>query len=281
MVSGKHEREFFALLDQSEALGAKAAVLRVAEMVSDLEQRATSDQLAATALRGEVSVLQSRLVALEAELDTEKRAHCRFENRYTAAQARLDAQAAVMRSFTSPTARLHQELWQRGLFDMDEHPLNHTLDELHRLSLVRVGAGYDVKKGGAGLHLTPTASALAPLLHAKTNASGYRLMRDVFRWLPSPDDVRRLPSFEKGGPFVAIGCHQREWGEQAFRFYDRAGYNPRTEPFGICFDPAKIMAEITWDQKTNGLSRLPSPPDALPRLIAVVDARRLRWPHRF
>eukprot|EP00966_Prymnesium_polylepis_P268892 6212059-Prymnesium_polylepis.1 len=76
-------------------------------------------------------------------------------------------------------------------------------------------------------------------------------MRDVYRWLPSPDDVRRLLPFEKGGPFVAVGCHQPEWGKQAFDFYDRVNFDPRTEPFGISFDPAKIMAEITWDQKTN------------------------------
>ena len=31
--------------------------------------------------------------------------HCLFENRYTTARAKLDAQEAAMRSFTSPTAR--------------------------------------------------------------------------------------------------------------------------------------------------------------------------------
>jgi len=50
---------------------------------------------------------------------------------------------------------------------------------------------------------------------------------------------------------VAVGCHQLEWGQQAHRFYTAAGYDPRKEPFGICFDPAKIMAEVTWDPKTN------------------------------
>ena len=109
LVGRAHQREFFELLDQSEALGAKAAVLHVAEMMSELQERAVREQLAADALRSAVSVLQSQLVVLEGELDSEKRAHCRFETRYTAAQAKLDAQAAVRRSFTSPTARLHQK----------------------------------------------------------------------------------------------------------------------------------------------------------------------------
>ena len=251
VISGQHEKEFFELLDNSEALGAQAAVLRVAEMLSDLGQRATCELMAADALRGEVRSLHSQLVALEGDLDREKRAHCLFESRYTNASARLAAQEAAMRSFTSPTARLHQELWQRGLFDKKQHPLNHTLDELHYLSLVRVSKGDDVKKGGEPLKLTPTARALATLMHAKSTASGYRLFRDVYRWPPSPDDVRRLPPVDKGGPFVAVGCHQLEWGQQAHRFYTAAGYDPRKEPFGICFDPAKIMAEVTWDPKTN------------------------------
>ena len=38
-----------------------------------------ADKLAAEELRGEVSLLQSWLVVLEGELDTEKRAHCLFE----------------------------------------------------------------------------------------------------------------------------------------------------------------------------------------------------------
>ena len=136
--------------------------------------------------------------------------------------------------------------------DKKQHPLNHTLDELHYLSLVHVAKGDDVKRGSGSLHLTPNAHALATLLHAKTNSSGYRLLRGMYRWLPSPEDVRRLPPFDKGGPFVAVGCHQLEWGQQAFRFYAAARYDPRTEPFGVCFDPAKLMAEVTWDAKTNG-----------------------------
>ena len=75
-----------------------------------------------------------------------------------------------MRSFTSPTARLHQELWHQGLFDKKQHPLNHTLDELHYLSLVRVSKGDDVKKGGEPLKLTPTARALATA-HAREEHS--------------------------------------------------------------------------------------------------------------
>ena len=130
-----------------------------------------------------------------------------------------------MRSFTSPTARLHQELWHQGLFDKKQHPLNHTL------SLVRVSKGDDVKKGGEPLKLTPTARALATLMHAKSTASGYRLFRDVYRWPPSPDDVRRLPPVDKGGPFVAVGCHQLEWGQQAHRFCSAADTSIGSEPF--------------------------------------------------
>jgi hypothetical protein len=51
VISGQHEKEFFELLNNSEALGAQAAVLRVAEMLRDLGQRATREQMAAEALR--------------------------------------------------------------------------------------------------------------------------------------------------------------------------------------------------------------------------------------
>jgi hypothetical protein len=71
VISGQHEKEFFELLNNSEALGAQAAVLRVAEMLRDLGQRATREQMAAEALRGEVRSLHSQLVALEGELDRE------------------------------------------------------------------------------------------------------------------------------------------------------------------------------------------------------------------
>ena len=272
VVSGVHAHEFFAQLDQAEAVGAQAAVLRVAELLGALEQRASETDLTASALRSEVSTLQAQLVALEGQLDGEKRAHCLYETRYTSAQAKLDAQAAAMRSFTSPTARLHQQLWQQGLFDKKQHPLNNTLDELHYLSLVRVAKGDDVKRGGRVLHLTSNAHALATLLHAKTNSSGYRLLRGVYRWLPSPEDVRRLPALDKGGPFVAVGCHQLEWGQQAFRFYAAAGYDPRTEPFGVCFDPAKLMAEVTWDAKTNGEACRPPPLPATPPQLSLLGA---------
>ena len=272
VVSGVHAHEFFAQLDQAEAVGAQVAVLRVAELLGALEQRASETDLTASALRSEVSTLQAQLVALEGQLDGEKRAHCLYETRYTSAQAKLDAQAAAMRSFTSPTARLHQQLWQQGLFDKKQHPLNNTLDELHYLSLVRVAKGDDVKRGGRVLHLTSNAHALATLLHAKTNSSGYRLLRGVYRWLPSPEDVRRLPALDKGGPFVAVGCHQLEWGQQAFRFYAAAGYDPRTEPFGVCFDPAKLMAEVTWDAKTNGEACRPPPLPATPPQLSLLGA---------
>ena len=49
MISGQHEKEFFEQLNDSEALGAQAAVLRVAEMLSDLGQRATRELMAAAA----------------------------------------------------------------------------------------------------------------------------------------------------------------------------------------------------------------------------------------
>ena len=57
--------------------------------------------------------------------------------------------------------------------------------------------------------------------------------------------------------FVAADLRLRppaplEWGQQAFRFYDTAGFDPRTKPFGISFDPAKMMAQVTWDPKTDG-----------------------------
>jgi hypothetical protein len=55
VISGQHEKEFFELLDNSEALGAQAAVLRVAEMLSDLGQRATCELMAADALRFDLS----------------------------------------------------------------------------------------------------------------------------------------------------------------------------------------------------------------------------------
>ena len=49
VISGQHEKEFFEQLNNSEALGAQAAVLRVAEMLSDLGQRATRELMAAAA----------------------------------------------------------------------------------------------------------------------------------------------------------------------------------------------------------------------------------------
>ena len=49
VISGQHEKEFFEQLNDSEALGAQAAVLRVAEMLSDLGQRATHELMAAAA----------------------------------------------------------------------------------------------------------------------------------------------------------------------------------------------------------------------------------------
>ena len=49
VISGQHEKEFFEQLNNSEALGAQAAVLRVAEMLSDLGQRATHELMAAAA----------------------------------------------------------------------------------------------------------------------------------------------------------------------------------------------------------------------------------------
>ena len=54
----------------------------------------------------------------------------------------------------------------RCVFD---DPRNRTLDELHLLALERVQLGDDVKLSvGAGLHLTPTARALAYLVYNKT-----------------------------------------------------------------------------------------------------------------
>lgn len=255
IAGAAHEHEFFGLLERSEQIGAAAALQSVASMVGELQQRAVGEQLEADALRGEVSRVQAKLAQMEAELTVEKRASCFFENRYARAQGKLNAQDAKRSSFTSPTAALHQQVWEEGLFDAEKYPLNHTLDELHNHALVRVSAGDDVQKGGAGLHLSDTARALSMLMYNKSSASGYRLFRAVYRYPPHPSDVARLPPFEKGGPFVAIGCHQLEWGQQAFRFYEAAGYDPRTKPFGICWDPAKMKAEVTWDAKTNGARR--------------------------
>lgn len=245
VISSSHEREFFALLQQSETLGAQAAVARVTELVAELERRAMGEQLAAHALRAEVGQLQAQLGLMQRELGEERGASYYFENRYTHAQRQLDGLQA--RGGVSPTAALHQRLWEQGLFDQRRYPLNHTIDELHSLTLTRVELGDDLKRGGADLHLTPSARAFATQMYNKSNASGYRQLRAVYLWLPHPSDVARLPPFEKGGPFVAIGCHQREWGQQAFRFFDAAGYDPRTQPFGISYDPAKMKAKFTWD----------------------------------
>ena len=43
----------------------------------------------------------------------------------------------------SNIALMHTTLWSQGYFDKETHPLNHTLDELHHLSLVRVAAADD------------------------------------------------------------------------------------------------------------------------------------------
>lgn len=71
VVSSVHEQEFLALLGQSEALGAQAAVRSVAEMVGQLAYRAAGEELEAGAVREEVASLQLRLATMEQELHEE------------------------------------------------------------------------------------------------------------------------------------------------------------------------------------------------------------------
>ena len=249
-------------------------------MVGVLHRHVAEERLVAEALRSEVGALQSTLDVMQRKLRDAEGSTNYYECRFKRAQQTVDSLDVFRRTLKSPTAKLHQELWEAGLFDKEKYPLNHAIDELHHLSLVRVAAGDDAKKGGAGLHLhSPTAQAFALQMYNKSTATGYNLFRDVYRWPPHRDDVRKAVSrpfdvslpIEKSGPFVGIGCHQPEWGQQAFRFYDAAGFDPRTQPFGISFDPAKMMAQVTWDPKTNGAPPRP-PPFALAHMCMLLLA---------
>ena len=251
VISKAHADEFFSDVLHSEALAASAAVQQVAGMVQELGRRAEGEQLAAEALRAEVGALHTRITSMAAALDEQTRAACAYECRANRAEDTLRSVHTRLRSFTSPTALLHQQLWNEGKFD---DPLNAALDEMHRHALVRIKLGDDVKRGGAELHLSPSAHAFALRMYNNCSASGYRHFRAVLRWPPVHDDIRKAVDrpFSKGGPFMALGCYQAEWGQQAYRLFNSAGFDPRTRPFGLCFDPVKMMSQITWDPKTNG-----------------------------
>ena len=85
------------------------------------------------------------------------------------------------------------------------------------------------------------------MMYNKSTASGYRMFRAVYRWPRSRKEVAKLKTPGEGAaaaPFVQIGVHQREWGQQAYRFFEQAGYDPKVQPFGIALDPAKMKSEV-------------------------------------
>ena len=226
-----------------------ALTLRAAEpLIERAEQQLKAEH---EVTRLEMAKLKAQLAAMEADLSRSNNAARYFSAHGTRSNLAMKELGGGRR--LCQTAELHQRLWEEGYF---KEPLNQTVDELHYLTLKRIELGEDAKKGGAGTHLTPTARALSTRMYNKSSSSGYRAFRAVYRYPLAPDVIRKgvARPFKrklKGGPFAAFGCHQLEWGQQAFDLYEAGGFDPRTKPFGLCWDPAKMKQEIKWDQKTN------------------------------
>ena len=79
-------------------------------------------------------------------------------------------------------AEMYQRLHDRGVFI---EPLNKTVAELHLQTLRRMDPDVDPKKGGAGMHLTPSARALWFFLYNNQRRSAYRMLRAVHRAAPN------------------------------------------------------------------------------------------------
>lgn len=73
------------------------------------------------------------------------------------------------------------------------------------------------------------------------------MLRAVHRWLP----LRKKIAREAHAAFATTGCSQLEWGVQAHRIFSAAGFDPATQPFCLCFDAAKVVGKLTWDQRAG------------------------------
>ena len=143
-------------------------------------------------------------------------------------------------------AELHQTLHESGELSKPENCL---LGELHYHSLRRVALGDKAKRGGEAMKLTPSARAVAYVLYSKTSAPAYRTLRALYPWMPRRKKVAHSSAVAKLKPFVASGCHQLEWGQQAFRIMDGVGYSPRENAFLLGFDCAKVIGKLKWDMQ--------------------------------
>ena len=264
-----HLQELSGSVERAEQTVARSAMEAVDALLANAAATMGAQR---EALQQLVVQLQSEVAKLKAEVSRAGDAVRYFSAHATRSQLAMKALGGG-RTYCA-TAELHQRLWDQGYF---KDPLNKTVDELHRLTLKRIELGDKVKAGGAGLALTPTARALATLLYQKSSSSGYRLFRAVYRYPPPPREIRRnvvrpLAAPERpiasGGAFAAIGCHQAEWGAQAFRVFTAAGIDPSTAPFGLCWDPAKMRGEITWDARTG---------QAVGHLDFTTDLRPTSW----
>ena len=254
-VMAAHGEQFLQRCGQAEVEAAKMTLRTAGEMLAQLQLRALDDAQVRDAVE-QARDLQEKLADLRAtfgrteqELSEQSGAAHYFESQLTSATQQINRLVAERdrrgwRTLCS-TAELHQVLHESGEF---EKPLNRTLDELHYGALTRISLGDDAVKGGQVMHLGKTARALAYKLASKMTAPAYRLLRAVYRWLPQRKKIMTQLTNEA---FVAVGCHQPEWSQQACRIFDGIGYAAKTEPFGLCLDAVKVVGKLVWDEKAQ------------------------------
>ena len=254
-VMAAHGEQFLERCGEAEMQAAKMTLRTAKEMVAQLQLRVLDDAQARDAVE-QARDLQEKLTDLRAtfgrqeqELNEQCGAAHYFESQFTSASQQINKLVAERdrRGWRKlcATAELHQVLDEKGEF---EKPLNRTLDQLHYDALKRISLGDDVVKGGQMMHLGKTARALAYKLASKMTAPAYRLLRAVCRWLPSRKKIMTQLTNEA---FVAVGCHQPEWSQQAARIFDGIGYAAKTEPFGLCLDAVKVVGKLVWDEKAQ------------------------------
>ena len=248
-----HGTEFVARCGKAEVVAASQALSCASAMLAEVQERSISmEQAAADAesvntLHEQLASLQSKFKAMQTELAEERSAATYFESKLVGAQRTVEQLVAERESRgwrkLCATAELHQALHEGGAFD---DPRNRTLDELHWLALQRVELGKaGARRGGQRMHLSATARALAFALYNKCPSPAYRLLREVFLWLPRRKKIARAAD----QAFATTGCSEPEWGQQAARIFSAAGYDPKVQPFGLCFDAVKVTSRLTWNQR--------------------------------
>ena len=251
-VMNEHRDEFIDRCGQAEMEAAKLALATARNMLAEVQVHALDSTTVSAAteetrrLHEQLADLRSKFDRMEVELSEERSSANYFDsqNRSLKREVQRLVNERDRRGWRKlcPTAELHQALYEAKEF---EKPLNQTLDDLHYFALKRIELGDETRRGGAPMQTNATARALAYVLYNKTSASAYRLLRAVYRWLPR----RKKAAALSGEAFVTTGCNQPQWGKQAFDIFKAINYDPKTEPFGICFDAAKVMGKLTWDEK--------------------------------